>query len=138
MRWTIGDKEFWAFDSKYKIKWDKKAPSKGSQIVKDFLEENFKNHILYEEYRLPKKRLKVDFLSATGRWAIEFHGKQHNSYVKHFHGDKLGFLGSIKRDMEKYNFLKKTGFVVIELYDEDLKDLTYDYFINKVNEERTK
>lgn len=134
MRWIIGNKEFWAFDSKYKIKWDKKAPSKGAQKVKDFLRENFKNHILYEEYRLPRTLLRVDFLSATGKWAIEFMGKQHNEFTAHFHQNKIGFLNSIKRDMKKYQILEDAGFKIVELYDEDLENLTLEYFNKKLNE----
>ncbi len=131
MRWLDkNDKLFWYPDNKYKINWQKKAPSKGAQAVKDFLKTHCYGHILFEEYRLPKTLLRVDFLDATKKMAIEFQGEQHDTFNKHFHGDKIGFWNSIKRDVKKWEILQKNDFLLIEIKDEDLP-LTRDFFKNQ-------
>lgn len=133
MKWlNRNGKEFSFADKKYLINWDKPAPSKGSQEVKDFLAANYKFWTWFEEYRIPGTKLRVDFLSTTTKVAIEFHGRQHSSFVKHFHGSKSGFLSSLKRDTKKEELLEKNGFTVVELYEEDLEDLSKEWFEGKL------
>lgn len=131
--WTVNGKLVKHRDSQYRINWDRKAPSKGSQALKDFLLVNCKNHILYEEYRLPRCRLRVDFLDATKKIGYEFNGQQHITFSSFFHNDRNGFGASIRRDMSKIDFLEKNGYSVVELYDEDLDFLSYKFFKEKFN-----
>lgn len=121
MRWKKSNGSLvWVSDQRYLINWNKKAPSKGAQIVKDFLKEYCIKHVLYEEYALPIGRLKVDFLNATKKFAIEFDGQQHNNYVKFFHGNRLGYWRNLKRDERKDTFLEENGYTVIRIVDDDL------------------
>lgn len=133
MKWlNKSGKEFSFADKRYLINWDKPAPSKGSQEVKDFLGANYRFWTWFEEYRVPGTKLKVDFLSTTSKVAIEFHGRQHSQFVKHWHGSKSGFLGHIKRDVKKEELLLKNGFCFIELYDEDLELLSKSWFESRL------
>lgn len=128
MRWPNNKGELKSHsDNKYRIKWDKPAPSKGAQIVKDFLKKHCYNNICFEEYRLPHTLLRVDFLNATKKFAIEFNGVQHNSFIPHFHKDKIGFWKSNQRDMEKRQILERAGYIVVEIVEEDFP-LTKDFF----------
>lgn len=129
MRWLVNNKERWHSDKKYRIKWEKKAPSKGAQEVKTFIKDNFPNDIWYEEYRVPGTLLKIDFLNATRRFAIEFHGEQHDNYSSFFHGSRAGYRNSIKRDIKKAQFLQNNNYKLIEIYEEDLP-LSKEFFTN--------
>lgn len=133
MRWLKhSDKYVWHSDNKYRIKWDKKAPSKGAQAVKDFLYKYCRNQIWYEEYRLPGCLLKVDFLSPNKKIAIEFQGVQHSKFNPHFHGNRLGFLKSIRRDIQKEEILTLNGYTLVEIFDEDLP-VSRKFFLENYN-----
>lgn len=127
MRWLYKNKLIWKNDSKYRIKWDRKAPSKIAQYVKDYIKVVFPFDVWMEEYVLPGGRLRVDFLNVTRNFAIEVAGKQHYEYIKFFHKDRLGYGESFKRDLVKAQFLEDNGFNVIEIRDEDLP-LTKEFF----------
>ncbi len=123
MKWLINNKYGNYSDNKYRIKWDKKSPSKGAQKVKDFLFENCKNHVLFEEYRLPTTRLKCDWIDATIKVCLEYDDKEtghHNQFNKFFHKTRLGYLNSIKRDIKKDKILEENGYKVVRIFEEDL------------------
>ncbi len=133
MRWiNKREKLVWHPDNKYRIKWGKKAPSKGAQEVKDFLHRYCSDYIWYEEYRLPGCLLRVDFLSPNKKLAIEFNGPQHEGFNKFFHGTRTGYKNMFKRDMDKEKFLVKNGYTFIEIYKEDLP-LTHSFFSSNYN-----
>lgn len=130
MRWLVNNREVWHSDNKYRIKWDKKAPSKGAQAVKDFIYQNCRSLIWYEEYRLPSCLLRVDFLCSSKSFALEFQGPQHETFNKHFHENRNGFLQSIKRDIKKEKILNANGYTLIEIFEKDLP-LTRKFFLDK-------
>ena len=127
MRWLLRGTLVYHSDAKYRIDWDRKAPSKIAQHTKDFIQQHFPNDIWFEEYCLPRSRLRIDYLNATRKIAIEANGRQHSSYLEFFHKDRLGWANSFKRDVAKVEFLEANGYKVIEIYDEDLP-LTKDFF----------
>ena len=131
MKWLINNKYRNHSDNKYRIKWDRKAPSKGAQIVKDFLFQNCKNHVLFEEYRLPSSRLYCDWIDATLKLCLEYDDKEetghHNHFNKFFHKTRLGYLNSIKRDIKKDQILELNGYKVVRIFEEDLH-LTIQWF----------
>lgn len=130
MRWLVNNREVWHSDNKYRIKWDKKAPSKGAQAVKDFIYQNCRNLIWYEEYRLPNCLLRVDFLCSSKNFGVEYQGSQHETFNKHFHENRNGFLQSIKRDIKKEKILNANGYTLIEIFEKDLP-LTRKFFLDK-------
>jgi hypothetical protein len=128
MRWKLpGGKVVNHLDTKYRIDYTKKAPSKGAQAVKDFIQINTSNYIWYEEYRLPTMLLRCDFLCPSKKLAIEFHGQQHIKPNKLFFKYRSQFGKQIKNDIKKIEFLIFNGYTVIEIEDSDLP-LTKDFF----------
>lgn len=129
MRWRLpkSNKEIWCSDSKYLIDWTKAAPSKGAQVVKVFLQANYSKHIIYEEYFLPKTKLRVDFLVPGKKMAIEFDGIQHSNFNKHFHRNRIGYLNSIGRDTKKEEYLEWNGYRVVRITEDDLDKLSVEW-----------
>lgn len=135
MRWLINGVLKWHCDSSYRIDWNRKAPSKIAQTFKDFLYKYFRFNILYEEYRIPRTLLKIDFLDATKKIAYEVSGEQHREFNKFFYNNSRGnYLNAIKRDVKKAKFLESNGYKIIELFEEDIKELSLDYLNKKIEE----
>lgn len=116
------------------IDWDGKSRSKVQFNTKQFLKNYWKNHIVYEEFPVFGSRLKVDIVNATLRIAVEVHGKQHSAFNKFFHNDsRLNYLKSIKRDVAKEKWLSDNNFQLIEIYEDEVKDLSQTFFKEKFN-----
>ena len=78
--------------------------------------------------------MKVDILNVSRKIAVEVNGKQHDKFNKFFHANsRVKFLESIKRDMVKREWLEKNGFLVIEIEEDEVKDLSEEFFIKKFN-----
>ena len=78
--------------------------------------------------------MKVDFINASRKIAVEVNGDQHSSFNKFFHNNsRLNYLNSIKRDYKKSVWLEKNGFQLIELETSDLNKLSYDYINHTFN-----
>lgn len=120
--------------SQYLIDWEAASRSKVQFNTKRFLKQYWKNHIVYEEFPVFGSRLKVDIVNATLRIAVEVHGKQHSAYNKFFHGDsRLNYLKSIKRDVAKEKWLSLNKFQLVEIYEDEVKNLTEQFFVDKFN-----
>jgi len=119
---------------KYLIDWEGKSRSKLQLEFKNFFYPFWRNHIVYEEFPVYGTMLKVDFLNATKKIAVEIQGNQHESFNKFFHDNsRLKYLQSIKRDIKKEKWLEMNGFKFIELYESDLKNISPEYIKNKLN-----
>ena len=100
--------------------------------VKQFLLKHWENHIVYEEFPVYGSRMKVDFLNATRKIAVEVNGAQHTSFNKFFHkNSRAKYLSSIQRDYEKYEWLIKNDYKFIELEQGDMKELSAVFIFNK-------
>ena len=116
----------------YLINWEKASRSKLQFKFKQFFYPFWKNHIVYEEFPVYGTMLKVDILNATKRIAIEIQGNQHESFNEFFHDhSRLRYLNSIKRDVKKAKWLEINNFKFIELYENDLKNLSPQYIEEK-------
>ena len=126
MRWLIGDKYVWRNDKQYIIDWDKPSRSKEQTKVKEFLRQHWEKDVVFEEYRIPKSLLKVDFINASKKIALEHQGKgAHNEYNPFFHNNsRTNYLASLKRDVKKLKILEHNGYTVIETYTKDLNNLS--------------
>jgi len=114
------------------INWEAKSRSKLQYKFKIFFHTYWKNHIVYEEFPVYGSMLKVDFLNATKKIAVEIQGSQHESFNKFFHDNsRLKYLESIKRDVKKEKWIEANGFKFIELYEDDLKNLSPQYIEEK-------
>lgn len=116
----------------YEIDWYGKCRSKLQFKFKQFFYPYWKNHIVYEEFPVYGSMLKIDLLNATKKIAVEIQGAQHESFNKFFHDNsRLKYLESIKRDVKKEKWIDTNGFKFIELYENDLKDLSPQYIEEK-------
>ena len=114
------------------INWEGKSRSKLQFQFKQFFYPLWKNHIVYEEFPVYGTMLKVDFLNATKKIAVEIQGNQHESFNKFFHdGSRLKYLQSIKRDVKKVKWLEMNNFKFLELYENDLVNLSPQYIEEK-------
>lgn len=118
--------------SKYLIKWNKKSRSKIQFKVKKFLEPFWKSNIVYEEFPVYGTRMTVDILNATKKIAVEVQGKQHSEFNKFFHGNsRLKYLEGIKRDIKKAEWLEKNGFILLEVEENEVENLSIEFFLEK-------
>lgn len=132
MRWQLPNgKLIWKNDKKYLIDWSSLSASKEQTKLKEFLKNYWQKDMVFEEYVLPSGRLRVDFVNATKKIAIEHQGKgAHNQYNPFFHkNSRANYLASIKRDVKKVKLLELNGYTVVETFTEDLNNLSIDFFI---------
>ena len=127
--YDIRGKLIWKNCSDYLIDWDKKSRSKLQLQVKQFFRPFWEKHLCYEEFPVFGTRLKVDFLNITKALAIEVQGCQHTEFNKFFHKYPINYYQSLKRDERKSNWLKMNKFQLIELTEDDLPQLSEEYFL---------
>jgi very-short-patch-repair endonuclease len=114
---------------KYLIKWDGKSRSKVQKAVKQFLKKYWSQQIVYEEFPVFGSKMKVDFVNATKKIAIEVNGKQHENFNQHFHAkSRLVFLNSIIRDYRKQQWLESNGFKFVQIEEDEVKNLSPEFF----------
>jgi len=112
---------------RFRVDWDKKSRSIFQFKVKQFLKRYWKNHIVFEEFPVPRTRLSLDFFNISMNVAIEVQGAQHKSYNKFFHGNtRLKYLSQLKRDQNKFDFCQDFDIVLVEIY--SLDELTKEFF----------
>lgn len=75
------------------------------------------NALILEEFPLPGERLYLDFFMPHHRLAFEYQGRQHDQFVKLFHGDKKGFERSKARDVRKSEWCELNELVLVEVRD---------------------
>jgi len=102
-----------------------------------FLKDTFPYYIITKEYYVNynNTRLFFDFYVKDLGLLVEVQGRQHDEFVKHFHGDKEAFLSSKKRDNLKKEYVEYRNFVLIEIRSE--KELEKDKFMERVSKEMT-
>ena len=119
---------------KYLIKWDAKSKSNLQRKTKQFLKDYWQNHVVYEEFPVFGSRMRVDFLNATKKIAVEVHGPQHSEFNKFFHNDsRLNYLKSIKRDVKKEEWLALNRYTFVEIYHDEVEDLSVEFFKDTYN-----
>lgn len=71
---------------------------------------------ILEEVPLPgTRRLRADFYVHSARMMIEVNGEQHYQFNPHHHGNRAGFLASLKRDTEKVEWCKRNNVRLVTL-----------------------
>jgi hypothetical protein len=112
----------------YLIDWDRKV-SGPQKKVKDFLYKYWKNDIICEEFLIKGSLLRLDLINFTKKIVIEVSPRAlHVDYNKFMHGGRGGYLKKLQSDAKKLNWAEKNGFIFIELYDEDINNLSKEYF----------
>lgn len=128
---NVNGKEVYKNVAKHIIDWDKKSRSELQSKVKAFLRPHWEKYVVYEEFPVYGSRMKVDFVNASKRIAIEVQGEQHNEFVELFHQNSVGFWKSIQRDKTKAIWLESNNFKFVELIEGDLPKLTPQYIVEK-------
>ena len=112
---------------KYNIDWDAPSKSKFQKSVKDFLNQYWCRHVVFEEFPIAGTRMTFDFFNANEKIAIEVQGGQHTKYVPFFHGNyKNNYLMQLKRDHQKHDFCELNDIRLVEIYEKD--KLSKDFF----------
>jgi len=65
------------------------------------------------------QKLYLDFFIPQLNLIIEVHGRQHEVFVKHFHGDKSGFKKSKERDNTKLEWAQENNYTLVAVYEKD-------------------
>lgn len=113
--------------TRFLCNWGGKSRSKFQREIKNRLKPHWERDVVFEEFPLPKK-MSLDFLNISRKIAVEVQGNQHQQYVKHFHGNKMGYIHQLKRDSYKAKFCDANGIVLVEIYPEDLNEDLEDIF----------
>lgn len=114
---------------KYLVNWHGETRSKGQTALKKFLYPFWKDDMVLEEMPLVGSLMRFDIINLTRKIAVEFDGRAHHEFVKHFHKTRNGFLRHIKRDIQKEDFLEINKITLVRVRNE--KELTYDYFLSQ-------
>lgn len=119
---------------RFRIKWDDPTTSKSKiqYAVKQFLKPFWLAHVVFEEMPVFGTRLHCDIVNMTLKIAVEVDGNQHESFNTFFHsGSRLKFLGSIKRDVLKEEWLERNGIKLVRVYQDEAHTLTRAFFQEK-------
>jgi hypothetical protein len=117
---------------KYLIDWDY-AVSGPQKKVKDFLYPHWKRDVVLEEMRIPSTLMRIDLLSLTRKWVIEVSPSQHLEYNPFLHKSLSGFRAALKSDIEKQRWVEMNGYKFIEVFEEDIDQLSRKWFKEKYN-----
>lgn len=121
---NINGKEVYKNLSRYSVDWDGKCRSKIQLKVKQFLKKHWKNHVVFEEMPVIGTRLTCDIVNMNKRIAVEIDGVQHGKFNKFFHNnDRENFLGQIKRDCKKEDWLEMNNIKLIRICETELKKI---------------
>lgn len=96
-----------------------------SEEVYSLLKKCFRHNIIIKEHYVKFKGTKLffDFYIKDLKIFIEVQGRQHTRFVRHFHGDKEGFIKSKKRDNLKIEYAQEENILFIQIhYDEKLTE----------------
>jgi len=118
--------------NRYKIDWENDGASKIERQFRDLIYPFWKNQIVLFQPRIPSSLLRLDFLNVNKKLAVEVDGKQHNEFNKHFHNNsKNNYLASIRRDIEKENWMADNKISLLRLVEDDLDNFSYEYILDK-------
>lgn len=115
----------------YIIRWNGPSKSQLQFTVKQFLRPFWIGHIVFEEFPVFGTKLRVDILNATLKVAIEVNGPQHQEFHWFHGGEPFNYLGGIKRDVEKMEWLQRNDFNFIEINYDEVDKLTRQFFLEK-------
>ncbi|MFM9826091.1 hypothetical protein [Flavobacterium sp.] len=112
----------------YLIDWNRKV-SGPQKKVKDFLHKYWENDIICEELLIKGSLLRLDLINFTKKIIIEVSPRAlHVNYNKFMHGGRSGYLKKLQSDAKKMEWSESNGFIFIELYDENINNLSVKMF----------
>lgn len=66
------------------------------------------------------QRLFLDIFLPQFGLVVEVHGRQHDEFIRHFHGDAAGFKSYRRRDSLKEEWVAEKGYTLIIIRESDL------------------
>ena len=118
--------------TRYLHEWEGGRKVSGPQSkVSDFLKPYWRHHVVCSEFVIPGSRLRVDFVNWTRRIAIEVSPSGSHSFNPFFHKSRPGFGAAMHREFDKAEWLEQVGVRLIEVFDEDLDNLSPEWFQEK-------
>jgi len=122
--------------SEFKIKLKGDARSKAQWRLGRLVGKIFGRNNVYEDYPLPGcGNLSWDFWIPHMRIAFEFHGRQHDEFVKFFHQTKAGFRKQKLADKKKKTIADNNDVTLIVLRDGDFNDWSVEELKEIISEE---
>ena len=117
--------------SRYLVKWDGKCKSQIQFQTKQFFKRYWYGCICYEEFPVYGSMLKVDFLNATMKIAVEVNGPQHSKFHYFHNANPNLYLEAVKNDLKKGKWLEQNGFKLIEINWDEVPLLTSSFIKDK-------
>lgn len=114
----------------YLIDWAGPSRSKFQFRVKQFFRPYWGRYLVFEEFPVIGSRKTVDLFNYNKKIVVEIQGGHHATFNKHFQQNKNNWLAQVKRDIEKQQWCELNGFSYIEIYPEDEKNLSANFFLD--------
>ena len=99
------------------------SKSQGQKKLGQFLLDKFPSCAILEEYPCWGDNLSLDFFIPSMKMAFEFNGAQHDEFNQHFHGDRMGFANSQKRDVRKARWCSINNIKLVVIWDRDFENI---------------
>lgn len=116
--------------SEYLCDWHK-VVSKPQKKVKDFLYPYWNGCVVLEEFRIPGSLLRIDLLNLTRKVAVEVSPASTHSFNEFFHKNRFRFGASVRRELDKQEWIEQNGFKLVEVFEDDLDILSPKWFLEK-------
>ena len=97
-------------------------PSKNAQEIEALLKQVFPHSKIQSELYVNYKhqKLYVDFYIPDYKIGIEVHGRQHDEFVPHFHGDAAGWAAHRRRDNLKLEWAEENKITLVVIREKDI------------------
>jgi hypothetical protein len=108
--------------------------SKFADKMFDCLKESFPHFRIVKEFYINIENVKYffDFYIVELSTFIECHGEQHLKFVKHYHGDMIGFNRQKNRDLAKEIYASENNYTLVKFFYNELNKLTAKFVKEKV------
>lgn len=90
--------------------------SKGALKLLSLIHELYPGQPVTEEFYLGSTGLRLDYYIEPLSLAFEYHGRQHDNFVPHFHGNRGGFSSSLARDAAKAEYCDCHGIRLVVIW----------------------
>lgn len=100
------------------------------------LKESFPHFRIVKQFYINVENVKYffDFYIVELSTLIECHGEQHLKFVKHYHGDMVGFNRQKKRDVVKEVFAEENNYTLVKFFYDEENKLTVKYVKEKIHD----
>jgi len=120
-----GREHTFELDKRFKVKRKDECRSISQWKLGRLLCKVYGRNNIFEDYPLPgSNNLSWDFWIPSMDIAFEFHGRQHDEYVRFFHGTKAGFERQKKADFRKSAIADANSITLVVIRDNDFQDWT--------------